>query len=102
MNQAASRKDLAVVAKLPAGAIGIIGGGIIGWGHWVETDVPVPVALLSNGDETAILAFAPGGAAWLAGNYTLHAKLDRDRWVNTGAPDPEQHYHDEAALPLTW
>jgi hypothetical protein len=102
MQQVASRKDLAVAAKLPAGAIGVINGGIIAWGHWVETDLAVPVTLLSNGDETAILVFAPGGAAWPAGQYKLHAKLDRDRWANIGAPDPEQHYHDEATLALTW
>jgi hypothetical protein len=100
--QAAARADLAAAAQLKPGGIGVISGGQYGLGHWVESDISVPLTLLSNGDETAILMFSPGGAAWPAGAYTLHAGLDRDRWSNTGAADAEQHYHDATTLAFTW
>jgi hypothetical protein len=57
---------------------------------------------LSNGAENAILVLSPGGATMAAGNYTLHTVLDRDRWASTTSTDPEQHYHDEVAIPLAW
>lgn len=100
--QAAARANLAAAATVKPGTIGIISGGHYGFGHWVDSDVTVPLTLLSNGDETAILMVSPGGAPWPSGNYTLHATLDRDRWSNTGVADPEQHYHDETTLAFNW
>jgi hypothetical protein len=100
--QVAARADLAAAANLNPGAIGIIFDGHFSFGHWEDLDVNVPLTLLSNGDETTILMFSPGGAPWPTGKYTLHAKLDRDRWVDTGSADPEQHYHDETTLALNW
>jgi hypothetical protein len=100
--QAAARPDLAAAGKLAVGASGIFIGGKFGWGHWEEHDVTMPFTALANGDETAALLLSPGGTAWPAGNYQLHAVMDRDRWATTGAADPEQHYHDEATLALGW
>jgi hypothetical protein len=62
----------------------------------------MPFTALSNGDETAIVLFTASGSSFPAGLYTLEGKLDRDRWADTGTPDPEQHYHDEVTLTLTW
>lgn len=100
--QAAARPDLAAAGKLAVGASGIFIGGKFGWGHWEEHDVTMPFTALANGEETAALLLSPGGTAWPAGNYQLHAVMDRDRWATTGAADPEQHYRDEATLALGW
>ena len=100
--QAAAMADFAAFAKLSAGSIGFVSGGRFGWGHWVNQTINMPFMALSNGDETAIVLFAVGGSPFPAGLYTLDGKLDRDRWADTGTPDPEQHYHDEATLTLTW
>lgn len=100
--QAAARPDLAAIARLPAGAIGVILGGGIQWGHWDEQDVAVPFVPLTNGDETTALLLSPAGSPWPSGHYKLDAVLNRDRWAATGVADPEQHYHDEAIVALSW
>jgi hypothetical protein len=101
--QLAMRPDLAAVAKLPAGSIGILGpGGIVGLGHWVEMDVPVPLVALTNGAETAALLMSPGAATLPSGHYKLQFTLDRDRWLANVPGDPEQHYHDSSTLSLSW
>jgi hypothetical protein len=101
--QLAVRPDLAAVAKLPLGSIGVIGsGGWLGFGHWEDSDIPVPLVALANGAETAGLLLSPGAAALPAGSYTLHFTLDRDRWTATAAGDPEQHYHDSWTVSLSW
>ncbi len=71
-------------------------------GHWDESDVPVPFVALSNGAETSILILSPNGVPFAAGKYTLRAVMDRDRWQTTGAPDTEQHYHQERSITLQW
>jgi len=93
------RADLVAFGKASVGTVGVIhGGGVITWGHWEEYDVNLPIVSLSNGAETAILVFCQ----LAAGSYKLHASCDRDRWTATGAPDPEQHYHDEFTAALSW
>jgi hypothetical protein len=77
-------------------------GGNFNWGHWEEYDIAVPFISLTNGDEATALLLSPAGSAWPSGDYKLHAVLDRDRWLTTGVPDPEQHYHDEATIALNW
>ena len=71
-------------------------------GHFVASDVPVATIALSNGAETSILLLSANGAALGAGQYTLHAVMDRDRWQANGTSDPERHYHQERAVTLQW
>ncbi|MBI3891236.1 MAG: hypothetical protein HY303_06870, partial [Candidatus Wallbacteria bacterium] len=102
-----AQRDPALVAliKLGVGVVGVVHPGGLGpilFGHWVEFDVAVPFVVLSNGSETAILVLSSGGAPLLAGKYSLHFVLDRDRWSAVVAADPEQHYHDEHAIALAW
>jgi hypothetical protein len=94
------------VANLGAGSIAVLhpGGatGPIHYGHWQDEDIPVLFVALSNGDETKILIFSQDGSPLAAGNYTVRFVLDRDRWSASTQADPEQHYHDERAIPLQW
>jgi hypothetical protein len=102
--EAALLPGYAGVARLTPGSIAVVKpGGVIGpiaWGHWEDKEIAVAVTTLTNGDETKILLLS--STSLTAGRYTLYLTLDRDRWsVSTGS-DPEQHYHDERAIPLEW
>lgn len=106
LNQAARRTDLQASVNLAPGSIAIIhAGGIIGpiWGgHWEPLDVTIPLTILTNGSETVALLISQNGSPLSAGNYTLNFTLDRDRWRASGAPDPEQHYHQQVSLAIHW
>lgn len=106
LSQALKHPQLAPATQLTPGSIAVIpkGGGIgpIFDGHWVTIDVPVPMVALSNGAETSILFLSQNAAYLGPGTYRLHAVLDRDRWSASTEADPEQHYHDEQTLTLTW
>jgi hypothetical protein len=65
-------------------------------------DAAVPLVALARGDETAFLVLGLDGAPLDAGRYTLRLVLDRDRWAISAGSDPQQHYHDEAAITLQW
>ncbi len=102
--QAASQPGYRSLANLPPGTVAVVkpGGviGPIGFGHWVNIDVVVPVTALTNGDETRMLLLS--ATPLTAGDYTLQLVLDRDRWPAATSADPEHHYHDQSALPLHW
>jgi hypothetical protein len=102
--QAALQPAYKSLAHLPPGTVVVVrSGGVIGpigWGHWVNEDIVVPVTAVTNGGETRILLLS--GTPLGAGSYTLQFVLDRDRWPVSVASDPEQHYHDQATIPLHW
>ncbi len=104
--QAQQQPAFSAIAKLGAGAIAVIGArGVVGpvqSGHWQDEEVLVPILALTNGAETAVVILSATGTAIGADKYTLHLVLDRDRWKASTAVDPEQHYHDERAIPLQW
>jgi hypothetical protein len=104
--RAASRTDLAEVTNLALGDIASVGpsGKIIGiWkGEWEPVLVPVPVMVMSNGDETALALFSTGGARLRSGDYTIKFTMNRPRWREDGVPDIEQGYHQTASIELTW
>ncbi|HEY5341146.1 MAG TPA: hypothetical protein VIK27_08990 [Candidatus Aquilonibacter sp.] len=104
--QAQKHPSLAPAASLTPGSIAVLpkkgGLGPVWDGHWVTVDVPVPILALSNGAETSILILTPSAAHLGPGLYHLRAVLDRDRWKASTEADPEQHYHDEQTLTLTW
>ena len=91
--RAASRTDLAATMKLAPGDIATVGpsGKIIGiWkGGWAREVVPVPVTMMSNGDETALALLSTDGVPLRSGNYTLKFTMNRERWREDGAPNPE-------------
>jgi hypothetical protein len=99
--QAALQPAYAAIANLPPGTIVVLQPGgisdVIGHGHWIWKDTPVPVTALTNGNETTILALTASPLA--AGSYTLRLTLDRDRWTISTGSDPQQHYHDQADIP---
>ena len=103
LTDAARRPDLALVATLDAGSIGLVHGDrLVHAGH-VEVQVfNIPLLALTNGDETAMLLFSQSGAVLPAGRYELRAVLDRDRWSSTSGADPEQHYHEACTLSFRW
>jgi hypothetical protein len=68
-------------------------------GTWVEQDVVVGAALISNGDETSTLIIPASPLS--AGSYTLALNLERSRWETTTS-DPQATYQDAATIPLTW
>ena len=102
--EAALQPDYAGAARLAPGSIAVVKpGGVIGpivYGHWEDEEIVVAVTTLTNGDETKILLLS--GMPLTAGKYTLYLTLDRDRWSISTGSDPEQHYHDERAIPLEW
>jgi hypothetical protein len=73
--------------------------GIAMGGGPVEVDVPVPLTLLSNGDETSTLVLLAAPLA--AGTYLLNLGFSRTRWV-TSDVDPAASYEDSASLQLSW
>lgn len=103
--QAARQPAYAALAQQPAGTVAVVrpGGGLgpVVPGHWIYEDVVVPVTALTDGDESRILLLSSTPLA--AGSYSLDFVLDRDRWpVSVTSADPEQHYHDQGTIPLTW
>jgi hypothetical protein len=103
-DDAAKRPELASLLVAAAGTIGIIHGpnGPIVWGHWEDVDVPVPVVCLSNGAENCVVIFSQNAMPMVSGKYILNYVLERDRWQASTASDPEQHYHQEYEMVLTW
>jgi hypothetical protein len=102
--EAALRPGYAAVARLTPGSIAVVKpGGVIGpimYGHWEDEEIAVAVTTLTNGDETKILLLS--GTPLTAGKHTLYLILDRGRWSISTGSGPEQHYHDERAIPLEW
>jgi hypothetical protein len=95
---------------LPDGTVAILrpnGGGIsiLTPPPTFTLDVPVPLRVLSNGDQTAALLIPvdPAGAAFSLGpgHYTLHFTLDRRRW-RSAAADLDSMYHQEQIITLSW
>ena len=70
-----------------------------GTGTWVEEDIVVAAALVSNGDESSTLIIPASPLS--AGNYTLTLALKRSRWETTTG-DPQATYQDTVAIPLAW
>ena len=70
-----------------------------GTGTWVEEDIVVAAALVSNGDESSTLIIPASPLS--AGNYTLTLALKRSRWETTTG-DPQATYQDAVAIPLAW
>lgn len=106
IDQARQMSGFDSIVQLAPGAAAVIrGGGVIGTlgsGHWEDAEDPVPMVLLANGAENAILMLSKNATALPAGTYTLHFSMDRDRWTATTSSDPLQHYHSERSLVIKW
>jgi hypothetical protein len=102
--EAALQPAYSAAAQLAPGSIAVVKpGGVIGpitHGHWEDEEIVVPMTPLTNGDETKVLLLSSTPLS--AGKYSLRLALDRDRWSISTGSDPEQHYHDERAIPLEW
>jgi hypothetical protein len=70
-----------------------------GPGTWIEVDVVVATALISNADETSTLIIPASPLP--AGAYKLELALERSRWQTTTA-DPQATYQDAATIQLAW
>lgn len=102
--EAALQPAYSSAARLEPGSIAVVKpGGILGpiaYGHWEDEEITIPATTLTNGDETKILLLS--GTPLAPGKYTLRLTIDRDRWPTSTGSDPEQHYHEERAIPLEW
>jgi hypothetical protein len=69
-------------------------------------DQNIPLAVLSNGPETAALlmpTLSPGHLAPLrSGKFTLTFSVDRRRWRDPNASNPESRYFQQQALDFNW
>ena len=64
-----------------------------------QVEVPVPLTLLGNVDETSTVALL--GTPLPPGTYTLDLAFSRTRWETT-VSDPSSVYTDSATIALTW
>jgi hypothetical protein len=104
----AARAALGALADAPAGTIAALrpdGSALAAtmapwWpGGTIHVDTPVPVTVLTNGDETAALVFPAAPLA--SGTYIMNLVLDRVRWATMTA-DPQARYRQEATVQLSW
>jgi hypothetical protein len=62
--------------------------------------MPICCATLEAHSHGGARGVILGGTPIGPGNFTLQLTLDRDRWLVSTGSDPEQHYHDQSAIPL--
>jgi len=99
---AAQAAGLGALVHLPAGILVAVRAdhSVAGEAQvLVQADVPVPLTLLGNADETSTVMLSATPLA--SGIYTLKLAFSRARWETTTS-DPASIYQDSATIPLTW
>ena len=99
---AAQAAGLGALVHLPAGILVAVRAdhSVAGEAQvLVQTDVPVPLTLLGNADETSTVMLSATPLA--SGIYTLKLAFSRARWETTTS-DPASIYQDSATIQLTW
>jgi hypothetical protein len=104
--QALQIPEYAPIAGLPPGSVTVVlpdgSLGSVQYGYYEYLTITVPFTALTNGAENAILVLSDGGSPLPSGNYSLLAKISRDRWPATSVTDPEQQYQDNYTIELQW